>query len=238
MKSTPEELRARGFAFENDVEQFKNLNESGLKALACDPLPWKRTVGIKLMALKKRAADIPWFIAILKNEKKLYTKIAISDVLAEWGETAAEQLIPELGSIGNNQHKVPALVDLNKKSFPLPRDIVARILIRMGPSILPGIIIIIKTGTPLQKSEAIDVFGHITFYHGRAEDESVLFELWEQCDGDELIKWKIIRALQAFPTQKACLFLKDLKSYGKNEIAVLEAQRSLARIEEKLNSRM
>ena len=40
-------------------------------------------------------------------------------------------MVEYLGQIGNNQHKVLPTNGFNKKSYPLPRDIIARTLAHM-----------------------------------------------------------------------------------------------------------
>jgi hypothetical protein len=84
--------------------------------------------------------------ALLENEKKLYTKIALSEAIAEYGVLSLKYLIPLLGKIGKNQHKKVALVDINKKSYLLPRDIAARIIIRIGKPALPFLEEILVSG--------------------------------------------------------------------------------------------
>ncbi len=236
MKSSPEKLRSRGFVSDEDIVKYRYEDSSTLEALTHDPLPWKRTVGIKLLGGAKKAEFLPLFLEILKKEKKLYTRIAVCEVLSEYGERALEYLIPELGKIGGNQHKAPVLVDLKKKSFPLPRDIVARIIIRMDPMILPKIVPVLIKGNRNQVSEAIDILGHMSFQKNEAENEALLFELLEKYKGDRLIEWKIIRAFQAFSSKRVEQLLHHVQASEKNEIFIQEAGRSLLRIAGKIPS--
>jgi hypothetical protein len=67
----------------------------------------------------------------LAVEKKLYTKIALCESLAARAELSIEPLIELLGRIGKNQEtKIPER-GFYKVSYPLPRDIAARIICRL-----------------------------------------------------------------------------------------------------------
>jgi hypothetical protein len=100
----------------------------------------------------------------LENEKKLYTKIALSEAIAEYGVLSLKYLIPLLGKIGKNQHKKLLWLISIKKSYPLPRDLAARTIIRIGEPTLPFLEEILVSGTYAQKIEVIDAIGHIVFY--------------------------------------------------------------------------
>jgi hypothetical protein len=80
-------------------------------------------------------------------KKKLYTKIAICEAIEAYGVSSLPYLVPLLGKIGNNQHKKAGFYDLDKKSYPLPRDIAARIIIRIGEPALPLLEDILLNGT-------------------------------------------------------------------------------------------
>ncbi len=223
-------MRSRGLENEEDLSVYRNEPESVLLGLLDDPLPWKRSVGIRLLGLSKDEKYLPRFTSILQKETKLYTKIAVSEVMAGYGQKALDYLLPLLGRIGNNQHKEPVLIDLNKKSFPLPRDIIGRIIIRIGPCAILHLIETLKTGTKEQISEAIDAIGHISFNYSDTSACQALFDLLEKSENNELYKWKIIRAFQAFPDDRVIGYLSDINKYSMNNILLKEAERSLKRI--------
>ena len=54
-------------------------------------------------------------------------------------------MVEYLGQIGNNQHTVLPTNGFNKKSYPLPRDIIARTLAHMKEDILPVLMDVLKT---------------------------------------------------------------------------------------------
>ena len=65
-------------------------------------------------------------------EKKLYPKIALCETLAVCAELSIEPLIGLLGQIGNNQERKIPETGFYKVSYPLPRDIAARTICRLG----------------------------------------------------------------------------------------------------------
>ena len=135
MKSTNEQLKNRGFASDEDIRLYKNYTENELLKLLQDKNAYKRTISIKLLSKNPKEKFIPLFCEMLKSNEKLYTKLELQNSLKNFGEKSIPHLIPLLGTIGNNQHKKVEIIDINKKSYPCPRDIVAMILIRIGPKV-------------------------------------------------------------------------------------------------------
>ena len=164
MKSTNEQLKNRGFAFEEDIELFKKYGENELLKLLQDKDAFKRTISVRLLSKNLKGKYLPLFCEMFRLEKKLYTKIELQKALAKYGEKSIPYLIPLLGTLGNNQHKKIEIVDINKKSYPCPRDIVGMILIRIGPKVFPELKrILLENKNTNQIPEAIDVIGHITW---------------------------------------------------------------------------
>ncbi len=114
---------------------------------------------------------------------------------------------------------------------PLPRDIVARIIIRIGPSALPFLENILHSGTYIQKLEAIDAISHITFNSNDFRSASTLLNSLKEHSNDEFVVWKIIRAFQAFRSTLIISQLTDIINTNKNTILIKEAKRSLRQIE-------
>jgi hypothetical protein len=131
MKSTNEQLKGRGFVSEKDLSEYKNYIENDLIKLLQDREAYKRTIAVKLLSEVKKENYIELFCEILKTEKKLYTKIELCKALEKYNGKVIPYLIPLLGSIEKNQHNKIEIIDINKKSYPLPRDIIGRILIRI-----------------------------------------------------------------------------------------------------------
>jgi hypothetical protein len=231
MKSTAQQLKSRGFITARELAVCGKKDETAIIALLHNSVPWKRTAGVKMLAAFHKEKHIPYLCNLLENEKKLYTKLAISQALEGYGAAAIKYLLPLLGRIGKNQHKTVKLVDLNKSSFPLPRDIVARILIRIGPVCLAELENVLESGSVYQISEAIDAIGHIARHFLDRRSEPKLFTLLEKYKKNDLLTWKIIRAFQSFPSNRVRLFLSELIRTSDNCIFIAEAKRSLERIE-------
>ena len=231
MKSTNDQLRNRGFVFDGDIILYKNYAENELLELLNDKEAYKRTIAIKLLSNYNNENYIKIFCEKLKTEKKLYTKIELCNVLEKYNEKAIPYLIPLLGTIGNNQHKKMEIVDINKKSYPLPRDIAGRILIRIGPKIFSELKkVILENKNTDQIMESIDVIGHITWNYRNYEMANVLVEYYNKIRGNEFIEWKIIRAFQSFNSKEIKTILEKIIKTHKNKIIIEEAKRSIKRI--------
>ena len=233
MKSTEEQLKARGFVPDEAVLNYQNISDDELINLLNSDQAAERTLGAKLSMGRSSERLLPLLCELLENEDKLYTKLALSEAIAAYGVLSLKYLLPLLGKIGNNQHKKAALVDLNKKSSPLPRDLSARIVIRIGESALPFLEEILVTGTYAQKCEAIDAIGHIAFNVNKYQSEESLHVLLGEQINDELIVWKIIRAFQAFPSKKVEQQLNYMIEKSENEVLKEEAKRSLRQIQKR-----
>lgn len=230
MKSTDEQLLKRGVAGSGLLNSFRRLNHDGLLRLLESSEACERTAAIKLLMKYKDEETLKSFCTLLKYEKKLYTKLALSEAIEGFGVDAMPYLIPLIGIIGSNQHRGACIVDLNKKSFPLPRDITGRIISRIGPPALPYLETVLSDGRREQKSEAIDSIGHILWNYTCSFDENILIKLMNDSQGDELIIWKIIRCFQCFQSDRIAGILKNIIDYSNNRIFIEEARRSLNRI--------
>jgi hypothetical protein len=213
---------------------YKNYSENELLKLLENKEAYKRTIAIKLLANYNNENYIKIFCEKLKTEDKLYAKVELCNVLEKYNEKVIPYLIPLLGIIGKNQHKKIEIVDINKKSYPLPRDIVGRILIRIGPEVFSELKKIIMENKNInQIYEAIDVIGHITWNYRNYEMENILLEYYNKSKGNEFIEWKIIRSFQSFESQKIRTLLENVIKTHKNKIIVEEAKRSIKRMENK-----
>jgi hypothetical protein len=231
LKSSVKHLESRGYVKNGAVDIYANLTDSGLIDLLNSSDAVKRTIAAKIAGNRRTTAMLAPLCETLKIEKKLYTKLAVCEAIGAYGIIAMPYLVPLLGKIGKNRHLKPALVDINKKSFPLPRDIAARIIIRMGNKALPYLEKIISGRSSGSKTEAIDAIGHIAFNSGDTGSEKMLIDLYNENE-DELIRWKIIRAFQSFDGHFATAILKGMTK-SKNVIFREEAKRSLKRIKDR-----
>ncbi|MEZ7891819.1 MAG: hypothetical protein QMC67_08725 [Candidatus Wallbacteria bacterium] len=229
MKSNKEQLSARGYLTDEAAEKFEVMNEQDFIQLLHSKISCERTAAVRFLGHTKKNEFIPMFIELLKNEKKLYVNLELINCLSAYKQAAVNPLIALLGTIGNNQHTIAAKIDLKKKSYPLPRDISARILIKIGPDALKELENTVISGLKPQASEAIDCIGYISFYYNCFESEKVLFEALNKYADDRLIIWKIIRAFQSFRGPKVIEYLNSIAA-GNDDILKAEALRSIERI--------
>lgn len=202
MKSSSHQLAGRGYLPAGDEAAYGRDSEESLLSLLESEDPCVRTAAVRLLAVRDAQRYLDYFCRTLETEKKLYTKLELCNAIAACGKAAIPPLTALLGKIGENQHKEPANADLKKKSFPLPRDIAARILIRIGPSVLPEMERVLDEGNVSQQSEAIDAIGHIAWTSGDTRSERTLLDLYASTASD-LIRWKIERALRSFKSEES-----------------------------------
>ena len=234
MKSTNEQLKNRGFASDEDIQLYKNYTENELLKLLQDKNAYKRTISIKLLSKNPKEKYIPLFCEMLKSNEKLYTKLELQNSLKNFGEKSIPHLIPLLGTIGNNQHKKVEIIDINKKSYPCPRDI-GMILVRIGPKVFPELEKLLAEDKNIKQiHEAIDIIGHITWNFEDYSMEKILLEYYNKHKDNEFIRWKITRAFQSFNSKEIKNLLENIIKTDHNKIIIEEAKRSINRIENRV----
>ncbi len=140
----------------------------------------------------------------------------------------AEKMAAYLGKIGNNQHRtLPEKVSA-KKSFPLPRDIIARSMGKMDIAVFPVLLKVLEQGAFLQICEVLDAIGYMVFYQNALATEEYsrkVIALAQKWEGHEIIRWKLAMCLSAFPGREAEQLL--LKFTKEQSLIGQEAERSL-----------
>lgn len=225
MRSSGEQLAGRGYLPAGEEADYGRDSEESLLSLLHGGSPVERTAAIRLLAQKDPAQHLQVFCGMLATETKLYTKLELCEAIGSCGEAAIPRLAELLGTIGSNQHTKPVNADLGKKSFPLPRDIAARILIRLGTAVLPAMEQILSKDSVERQSEAIDVIGHTAWTTGDMRSERTLLDLYARTHSD-LIRWKIVRALRSFGSEETLVLLKSA-SMCSDIVMKREAKRSL-----------
>ena len=215
MKSTPQQLKNRGYVQEELNKEFQNRSFEELIELLKSNTAVVRTWAARYLTASKNPAVIDRLCWALQKEKKLYTKIELANTLVSFGIPALPALILLLGKIGNNHHKIPVREITTKKSYPLPRDVAARTIIRFGTCALPFLKEVLLSGNADQMSEAIDAIGHLCFYNRNEKYLPFLIHCYRNADSD-LIKWKLIRSMCSFPD--SAQFLDEITDQTKNEV--------------------
>lgn len=168
------------------------------------------------------------FCNMLLHENKLYTKMELCNALLKTCVESAEVIVNYLGIIGVNQYKELSDKKFNKKSYPLPRDIIARTLAHMDGDVLPELIKILKTHNILAIREAIDAIGFKRFYNSNVYSKNILGDLiscFNEYAEDDIIRWKIVRAFESFNSGVVIEMLTNIKENDEKEIIRNEAKK-------------
>ena len=132
MKSSPNDLKLRGYIEDADLTKYLKSSRQELLDFLNDEQPNVRSISAKLLQNYPQPEIIESLCNVLIREKKLYTKIAITETLASFGGVSLPFLIPLLGKIGKNQYRTIPEKEFKKFNYPLPRDIIARTIIKIG----------------------------------------------------------------------------------------------------------
>jgi len=211
--------KQRGWVENSELSAYKNKSSDELSALLFSENSVERTIAAKLIPLTCEISDI--LLSVLKNEPALYTRLALTEKLESGEQTTALRMIDFLAAIGNNQHRTP-IAPSKKKSFPLPRDLIARSLGRMNPEIFPTLLEAAEQLPSSQLSELIDAIGYMAYYHptlATVENYQRLLQIKKVHSNESLIQWKFLICFSAFPQSTELL--------QKEEQFADEAQRSL-----------
>lgn len=227
LKSTEADLQKRGYASDAQLTSASHKSNGELLEMLHSKEAVTRTIGAShLDASNQEIAK--QLITQLTKEKCLYTKIAISRSLEKGNEKTATLMLCYLGKIGSNQYQILPKRPSTKKSYPLARDIIARILANMDPEIVPILLEALKTQPAKQVSELLDAIGFMIFYHPRLQttaNASYIYEIFDTYRDHELIIWKAIRCLSAFPLLQSKEILESF--LDSNTLFATEAKRSL-----------
>lgn len=227
MKSDQKKLEERGYISLRMLASFKQFTKEELLPFLKEK-PSIRTSCIYYLSEKYHDEDDFTQILLkqLSHETALYTKIEIQNNLSLYGNIS--EMCEYLGKIGHNQHKiVPNKVSL-KKSYPLPRDLIARSLAHMEAARYPEFLKAMKSLDEQQLQEGLDAFGFFCFYNATSIDKEAyefVSQLVFKYKENELMTWKLATCLSAFP-QSTNLLLK-IKTEQKHPTIQKEVERSL-----------
>lgn len=227
MKSTQIDLKKRGYIDDKELQNYQEMSHTTMVLWINDPDPVKRSIAAHYLdALLKE--DIILLIDQLKKEKCLYTRIAICEKLQTGNALTASLMVKELGKIGHNQYHALPKRSSAKKSYPLPRDIIARYLGKMDTVIFPILLEVLETNDASQISEVLDAIGFMAFYQpslATKENAEKIYTIFDRYQDNPLLIWKGLTCLSAFPFQETKLILQGYAC--QSGVLRLEAQRSL-----------
>ncbi len=223
-----EARKKRGEIDINFIKRFSKFKNHELLALLNDTKPQNRSVAAKILGERKFKEAIPFLCLRLSKEKSLYSKISISNAILNFGTHAIADLIKYIGKIGKNQHKTLPKDVFRKKSYPLPRDLIIRIIIRMGSEALQYIKPLLNNKSESFLSEIIDAIGHITYTTKNFSLLSDLLKIFDNSYNKDILLWKVIRSFQSFPQDETIKRLKIVFKESTIPAHRWEAIRSLA----------
>jgi hypothetical protein len=234
LKSSQENLQKRGMASKLEIEELSVLSQIQLIELLHSNQAVTRTASAYNLYSEQEEVTEE-LLKQLQIETCLYTKIAICESLEKGNIKTARQMVEYLGKIGDNRHKeLPDTVS-KKKSYPMPRDIIARSLGKMDVTVFPVLNEVLNSKDIIKISDALDAIGYMVFYHPQLatlQNADAILYLAESYTWNRLIPWKAMMCLSAFGLKesKECL----LRFSNDNTIIGMEARRSLRIMDERL----
>lgn len=221
---------ARGQVNEAEIHRYEGCTQKQLEQLLKSNVSKERTSAAILMGKKTLIESIPNLLEALQKEKSLYSKIAISETLGLLGEPAVTGLVKLLGVIGNNQETELPIKYFDKKSYPLPRDIAARTLVKIGRPALPQLMQTAQSAKRYVLSEAIDAIGNIASNTNDLRPLTYMLEALNGHMSDSFLTWKYVRALSGFKFESVIQPLVEV--YNKNTEPAIrwECIRSLGQV--------
>jgi hypothetical protein len=233
LKSTKEDLQKRGYMTTKDIELLTDSSKEQLFELLHSKEAATRSAAASNLVATDQSSACE-LLTQLSEEKCLYTKIAICESLEKGDSSTAKQMTEYLGKIGNNQHKTLPNKVSEKKSFPLPRDIVARSLGKMDTSVFQTLFTILQGNDMDKIQEVLDAVGYMAFNNknlATSENVAPILSLIKKHKDNSLVVWKALLCLSVFPLDESKKVL--LQYSNRTDLIGLEAQRSLALIEKK-----
>ena len=232
LKSDLERLKNRGMPLEEDVKLLENKSLKELiKCLNDDDAIIRTSAAINLKQYINKNKVCSSLLLQLSKEKSLYTKIAICETLQNGNIDSAKEMINYIGKIGDNQYKkLPEKVSL-KKTYPMPRDIIARTLSKMNIDIFPILIDILEGDDLIKIYEVIDAVGFMVFHNKDLSNDknlNYIIKLINKYKDNKLVLWKCITCLSAFNLEKSKDTLNSFVNNDNKDIFSLEAKRSLS----------
>lgn len=222
----------RGQISSEDILPFVDYSIESLIEMITSDNPQERTISAVLLGDIGDKTAIEPICDALKNEKSLYSRIAMSKALSKMGELAIPSLIKLLGEIGKNQETDLPTKYFKKKSFPLVRDMAARTLVNIGNPATPYLITFMGNDNEFKVQQAIDALGGIAAKTGDKRALPVLIKYFFTGSNEKITFWKIVRSLGGFKNDEKAIKPLTLVLNGDYDPPIIwEALRSLGKIQ-------
>lgn len=201
MKSSQQQLSSRGYLPKETVLEKLEKNELFTQLNNSDPVQRSiaaRSLGAYYIRLVGTAEKLLERLCI---EKKLYTRIEICDALAKGDSHTVYAMIPYLNKLGNDQYRSIAEAKTSKKkSYPLPRGIIARTFGRMDESVASTLLDNLHQKE--YAGEMIEGLGYLIANNSTLQTVSnyeKAKEYYLKYKTDKLFVWKFVIFSSAFP---------------------------------------
>ncbi len=235
-KSSEEAFRKRGKFDESDYKKYVGESFFTLVNMINDDNPVKRSVAINILSddIITDESLIRLVLDRIIIEKCLYVRLEISRTLEKAGRNAADIMIEYLGMVGDNRYEEISGEVSKKKSYPLPRDLIARMLGNMDKEVFPSLVDAIDKVDKNILSELIDAIGFMVYKNkelSTVENLQIINDIIKDNVYNELILWKCALALMSFPFEESIFILNEMLDNKKLEA---QAKRSISLIKEKM----
>ena len=207
--------KSRGQVDATDIAPFTSLSKPQLVALLHSTLAIERTCAAVLLADSQDSVVVDFLCQRLLIEKKLYTKIALCESLISHGALSIAPLVKLLGRVGDNQETSIPVTGFYKISYPLPRDIAARTICRLGSIAIAPLEGFMDTASDLRSiAQALDAYGHIIYTLHLEHPIAFLHRLYDRHADHPILKYKIARCLCGFRDEYSRSILFNLLQTG------------------------
>lgn len=217
LKASRKDLEEKGYIFLEDLDKYSKFDENDLYELLASKKARERTIAVKLLKEKWKINDSRFIwelVSLLKKERKIYTKSEIIETLMEWWEKVVLELVNHLGTIWANQYKKLPIKISARSTYPVPRDVIARILWKMDVSIFPLLVEYLEKDDfdIIKKRELIDSIWYIVFHNSCLQENDKLTRIVRALSkyDDKILFWKSLIMLSAFKNPLAKTILLEM----------------------------
>ena len=235
MKNIDDSWVKRGYVSSDETDLWRNKTEDELLMALASSEAFERTLAVRRLSelRESKTGHTERLLEMLTTEKALYTRLEICEFLTGGAAETVTLLYQYLGKIGNNQHReIPSSVS-KKKSFPLPRDIIARTMGKMNEETASAIFALLANEDEERLAELLDAIGFLVFHHkslATRENFAHLFNFYKQYWENELLVWKITICCSAFPLKESLELLEEISTTFSHRTIQADIERSRALI--------
>lgn len=202
MKSSSQQLSSRGY-LPKEAPFDHSLERTALYTQLNDPDPVERSLAARFLGdsfiLQEGTAEK--LLERLCIEKKLYTRMELCDALAKGNGEVAAAMIPYLNRLGNKQYRSIAEANTSKKkSYPLPRGLIARTFGGMKPTVADRLLRELEQQE--YAAELIEGLGYLVFNNPELQTAEIFdraSDFYVQYKNNLLFVWKFVIFSSAFP---------------------------------------